>query len=125
MNALCAQLLDPHDLSLPQWAILSCLWRDGALTVSALSDLVGTGLPATSRILDRMEDRGLLVRQRHQADGRATLVTLTDKGRGLDHLSDFHERINEALFAGFSKDDRERAFDLLRRMQSNAEHAIT
>lgn len=124
MNALCQHLLDPHDLTLPQWVILSCLWRDGEMTVGALSDLVGSRLPATSRIVDRMEDRGLVLRRRHATDGRAMIVTLTKKGQALNYLSDFHEKINAALFADFSKEDQDRAFDLLSRLQANAETAL-
>lgn len=124
-NALCAQFLEPHGLSLPQWVILSCLWRDGPLTVSTLADLVGTGLPAASRIIDRMEDRGLVVRTKHEADGRAMVVIVAENGRALDHLADFYERINETLLAGFSEDERERVFDLLGRIQTNAETAMS
>ncbi|MEM8851808.1 MAG: MarR family transcriptional regulator [Pseudomonadota bacterium] len=123
-NALCQQILDPYDLSLPQWVILSCLWREGDLTVGALAELVGTGVPATSRIIDRMVDRGLVTRRRHEQDGRVIVVGVTEKGQGLSHLSDFHERINAALFKGFSSEEREAAFDVLRRMQANAEKAI-
>lgn len=123
MNALCARMLDPYGLSLPQWVILSCLWREGEMTVSALADLVGTGVPATSRIVDRMVDRGLVARRRHASDGRAMLVTATDAGRALDHLADFHDRINAALLVGFTADEKRLAFDLLARMQINAETA--
>ena len=124
MNALCQQLLNAHDLSLPQWVILSCLWRDGEITVSALADLVGNGLPATSRIVDRMAERGLVARQRHKTDGRAIVVTLTEKGNELRHLSDFYQRINTQLFEGFSPEERDLAFSLLSRMQANAEAAL-
>ncbi|MGB7337045.1 MAG: MarR family transcriptional regulator [Salaquimonas sp.] len=124
MNALCQQLLDPYDLSLPQWVILSCLWRDGELTVGALADLVGTGFPASSRIVDRMADRGLLVRRKDKLDGRVIVVTLTDKGRALDHLADFHDRINAKLFEGFSKSERDMAFSLLARLQDNTNTAL-
>ncbi len=124
LNALCQQLLDPHELSLPQWVILSCLWRDAEVTVSALADLTRNGLPATSRILDRMVDRGLVARRKHKTDGRAIVVTLTDKGDGLRHLSEFHERINAALFDGFSQEEQELAFSLLSRMLENAETAL-
>lgn len=124
MNALCQQLLDPYELSLPQWVILSCLWRESELTIGALSELVGTGLPATSRIVDRMEGRGLVYRRKHETDGRIMVVILARKGHELMHLSDFHERINAALFDGFSKEDRERSFELLLRMQRNAEQAF-
>ncbi|WP_439525139.1 MarR family winged helix-turn-helix transcriptional regulator [Marivita sp.] len=124
MNALCHHLLDPHDLSLPQWVILSCLWRDEEITVSALADLVGNGLPATSRIVDRMVDRGLVARQQHKTDGRAIVVILTEKGNELRHLSDFHQRINARLFEGFSPEEQDLAFSLLARMQANAENAL-
>lgn len=124
MNALCQQLLDPYELSLPQWVILSCLWRDGEITVSALADLVGSGLPATSRIVDRMEERGLVGRRKHKTDGRAIVVTLTDKGKNLRHLSGFHQQINALLFQGFSQKEQSLAFSLLTRMQENAKAAL-
>lgn len=124
MNALCQQMLDPYDLSLAQWVILSCLWRETELSIGAISEIVGTGLPATSRIIDRMADRGLLTRQRHKTDGRVMVATLTRKGRGLNHLADFHERINAVLFSGFSESEARLAFDLLWRMQMNAQDAV-
>lgn len=124
-NALCAKLLEPYGLSLPQWAILSCLWRNGSLTVSALADLVGTGLPATSRIIDRMVDRGLVSRRTHESDRRTIVVQVTELGNRMDHLSDFHERINDALLAGFSEEDRKKSYELLSRMQENAEKAAS
>ena len=124
MNALCQQILEPFELSLPQWVILSCLWREGELTISALSDLIGTGFPATSRIVDRMAERGLVTRRRHDTDRRKTVVTATEKGRELDHLSNFHERINTLLFRDFSASERNAAFSLLLRMQENAEAAL-
>lgn len=124
MNALCQLLLEPYDLSLPQWVILSCLWRDAEITVSELADLVGTGLPATSRIVDRMAERDLLTRQKHKADGRVIVVSLTEKGEDLRHLSELHVRINAMLFKGFSQEEKELAFSLLARMQMNAEVAL-
>lgn len=124
MNALCQDLLDPYDLSLPQWVILSCLWREGALSIGVLSAFVGTGLPATSRIVDRMVDRGLLNRQRHKTDGRVMLVAPTRKGLELNHLADLHERINEIVLAGFTPEESTLAYDLLQRMQMNAEDAL-
>jgi DNA-binding MarR family transcriptional regulator len=124
VNALCAQLLAPHGLTLPQWVILSCLWREDDLTVSHLSELVGTGLPATSRILDRMEDRDLIHRLAHTEDRRAIVVRISEKGRALNHLGTFHERINDLLFEGFSPEDRKTAFGLLEGMRRNAMKAL-
>ena len=124
MNALCQKVLDPYGISLPQWVILSCLWREGKLTVGALSERIGTRLPATSRIVDRMDERGLIVRRPDKSDGRVTMVDVTGKGRELDHLANFHETINTSLLAGFSEQESELIFDLLCRVEQNATEAL-
>ena len=124
MNALCLRVLQPYDLSLPQWVILSSLWRDGDQTVGALSKFVGTGFPATSRIIDRMANRGLITRRRDDDDGRITIVSATEKARELNHLASFHETINKALFIDFSAEERKQSFDLLCRMELNAKRAL-
>lgn len=124
MNSLCQQLLDSEDLSLPQWVVLSCLWRDEEMTISELAGLVGNGLPAMSRIIDRMVVKDLVVRQKDEDDDRVSIVALTKKGNDLRHLSNFHERINEILFEGFSSEERFLAFSLLSKMQINAEKSL-
>ena len=125
MNALCQQRLEPYGLSLPQWVILSCLWREREMTVGALSTLIGTGLPATSRIIDRMAERDLIDRRRDKSDGRVMLIKTTNKGQALEHLSDFHEDINSILLDGFNEQERETVFDLLFRLEQNASKALS
>lgn len=123
MNALCQTWLAPHGLSLPQWVVLSCLWREGEISIGLLAERVGTGLPATSRIVDRMEDRGLLVKRKDPEDRRSVLIAVTAAGQALDHLARFYDHINEALLAGFTPTERSLAFDLLARMEHNARAA--
>lgn len=92
--------------------------------MGALSELIGTGLPATSRLIDRMVDNGLLCRRQDPLDGRITNVDVTDKAQDLHHLANFHKSINNTLFKGFSADERKQAFDLLKRMEMNARDAL-
>lgn len=124
LNALCEKKLAAHDLTLPQWVVLSCLWRDGPLTVGTLATLAGTGLPATSRLIDRMADRGLVARRRATSDARVTVVEATQAGQALDHLAAFYQEINDTLCADFSEAERAQAFDLLTRMEANATAAL-
>lgn len=124
MNALCAKRLEPHDLTLPQWVVLSCIWRDGPLRITTISNMMRSGVPATSRIVARMQERGLLYRKPSGDDGRVSVVDVTKAGQALDHLSDFHEQINDALFDGFSASEKSLAFDMLERLRSNAETAL-
>ena len=58
----------------------------GALTLTA---------PNLSLLLDRLQNRGLLRRERNPADGRSQHIVLTDKGRRLARAS--------AAAAGFSQ----------------------
>lgn len=123
-TALCQQRLEPYGLSLPQWVILSCLWRKGELTVGALSELIGNRLPATSRLIDRMAERGLIERRKDNSDGRIMRIKASEKGQRLDHLADFYQEINTILLAGFDKQEREIVFDLLIRLEKNALRAL-
>lgn len=124
MNMLCQHLLEPYGISLPQWVVLSSLWRNNDLTVGALSELIGTGLPATSRIIERMVKLGLINKWQDESDGRVTIVSLTPKANELKHLNNFYQTINSALFADFTPEERKLSFELLRRMELNAKKAI-
>jgi DNA-binding MarR family transcriptional regulator len=55
----------------------------GSLTLRALGDVIGTDAPATTVIVNDLEERGLVVRETHPEDKRAKQVTLTAEGRKL------------------------------------------
>ena len=70
------------DLTLAQWRVLVVLGEteDGA-TISQVAGRIGVTLPATSRQLRRLEQRGLVDVRPDQRDRRATRVRLTAVGR--------------------------------------------
>jgi DNA-binding MarR family transcriptional regulator len=70
------------DLTLAQWRVLVVLGEteDGA-TISQVASRIGVTLPATSRQLRRLEQRGLVDVNPDQRDRRATRVRLTRVGR--------------------------------------------
>jgi len=122
---LCQALLAPHDLSLSQWVILSPLWRGATPTITDLAAFSGNNTPATSRIVDRMVERGLLTRTADPEDRRTVRVGLTDKGQALSHLATFFEQVNANLTQGFTQAETETLFDLLARVENNARRATT
>ena len=119
-NALANEMLAEYGLTLPQWVLMSALWRRDGLLVSELSTFSGNLLPATSRIVARMEDAGLVERRPDAQDRRAVRVYLTDKGKALSHLGEFYLQANARLLDGFSETEVETLFDLLSRIQANA-----
>ena len=119
-NSVCQALLDPHGITLAQWVILSALWREDQLTVADLASYSGNAAPATSRIVDRMAERGLVSRQNDPKDRRAVRVVLTQKGQALDHLAQMHEMVNTVMLDGISEEDASTLFALLERTEANA-----
>lgn len=70
-----------HDFTLMQWIILIYL-RDGmARTASDISREFRHDSGALTRVIDRLERRGLLQRRRSAADRRAVELSLTPLGR--------------------------------------------
>ncbi len=108
-----------HGLDVPSFDVLAALRRAGPpyqLTPTALmrTALVTSG--AITQRLDRLEERGLITRERSEADGRAVVVTLTEAGRvALDAALPDHLETERRLLAGLSESDREELATLLRR----------
>ena len=108
-----------HGLDVPSFDVLAALRRAGPpyqLTPTALmrTALVTSG--AITQRLDRLEEKGLITRERSQDDGRAVVVTLTDAGReALDAALPDHLETERRLLEGLPDDDRERLAGLLRR----------
>jgi DNA-binding MarR family transcriptional regulator len=119
-NALCNARLAAHGLTLQQWVVLSALWQRDGLAVSEIAEYTGNAGPATSRILDRMVERGLVGRQADPRDRRATRIVLAPKGAALRHLRGFHEEINALLQTGLGADEAETLSRLLAHVEANA-----
>lgn len=78
---------------------------DEAVRVTALLDAVPLSQPALSRLVSRLEARGLVSRADAERDRRATVVHLTDAGIALtDRATEIHARaVHETLTSKFSQ----------------------
>ena len=75
------QHMQPLELTGMQWEPVLMLWLKRADTVAGLARVSQMGFASMSRMLDRLEQKQLLVRQRSDSDRRVVNLTLTDKGR--------------------------------------------
>lgn len=71
-----------HDLSISKLGILGRLLRapDRTLRLTALADAMGLSVSRASRVVDRLEDEGLVERRQCDLDGRAVNVVLSHDG---------------------------------------------
>jgi DNA-binding MarR family transcriptional regulator len=68
-------------LTADQFVLLTALADGGGVTQKELARRASSDPNTTSEMLGRLQRRGLVVRQRHAADRRALLVSLTEAGR--------------------------------------------
>jgi DNA-binding MarR family transcriptional regulator len=109
----------PFDLTTQQAALLLHASRQTS-TASQLMTRLGTDTGGMTRLLDRLEGKGLLRRRRHPDDRRAVVIELTDAGHALvPRLPPVFGRMIKQLYAGFSADEIGQVTALLERMLHN------
>ena len=98
------------ELTFPQWRALLVLGEeaDGA-RIGEVAARVGVTLPATSRLLRRLERRGLTTLSVDELDRRATRARLSDHGRSVRETILAHRRaVLHEIAAGLPKADQRR-----------------
>lgn len=99
------RLFSPFGISVTQYNALRILRGAGpaGLCRNELRDRMVTRMPDVTRLLDRMEEAGLVVRTRHTDDRRLVAAQITYKGRRLlDQLREPLEREHERQMGSLS-----------------------
>ena len=109
-------LLEPMNLTHPQYLVMLALWGSEPLTVRELAQKLSLESATLSPLLKRLEAVGYLTRPRRPDDERALQVGLTPEGRKLreralaippaimarldmniDELRDLHRRLTDVI----------------------------
>lgn len=112
--------MQPLELTAMQWEPLLLLSRGRADTVAALARECEMDCGAMTRMLDRLEQKQLLQRQRSDSDRRLVHLALTDKGR--EAAAAIPPVIRDELsrhLQDFSEDEIELLVGMLNRMLRN------
>ncbi|MBD1872768.1 MarR family transcriptional regulator [Nodosilinea sp. FACHB-131] len=75
--------LEPHGLTPFHYLVLCCLWEEDGLSTSGIADKLKQLGATLTGVVDRMEDRKLVFRERDASDRRIIRIWLTDEGRAL------------------------------------------
>ncbi|WP_435860797.1 MarR family winged helix-turn-helix transcriptional regulator [Streptomyces spiralis] len=82
-SAVIRAVTDRRDMSFTTASTLARLEREGPARLTALAVAEGVAQPSMTQLVQRLERRGLVRRVDDPADGRVTLVAVTDAGREL------------------------------------------
>ena len=108
-NALFAALdkeMAPLDLTASQFVVVIGAMRKRAQTVTEFGRLAGIEPGPMSRLLDRMEAKGIIRKVRDGADGRQVNVELTEKGVALYPQVDAGmQKVYRQLLKGFDEQE--------------------
>ncbi len=114
------QHMQPLELTGMQWEPVLMLWLKRADTVAALARVSQMGFASMSRMLDRLEEKDLLRRERSASDRRVVNLHLTTKGKKIANriwpivVEGMHVHLN-----GFKKEELAQFNDFLSRMMAN------
>lgn len=107
-------------LNLAQAKALVRLEKNEGVSQARLAELAEVDPMTMVRILDRMEAEGVVERRPDPADRRARCLYLTAKAKPiLNEIWRLSEEIRAEVFAGVSKDERERFMGVLERLYAN------
>lgn len=106
----------------PQGRILFVLWQKDGVPMSELSRQTGLATTSLTSMVDRMEESGLVRRERTATDRRKVLIYLTDEARGLERdYNEVSDEMNAIFYEGFSETEAEQLDAYLNRVLANIE----
>jgi len=77
------QRLKVEDVTWPQWMVMNVLDQKLASTPATIASNIGVDRSAVTRLLDRLENKGLIAREHDRLDRRSINIDITERGQGL------------------------------------------
>ena len=87
LNKTYKPLLEPLELTYPQYLVMLVLWEGDGLTVKEIGERLFLDSGTLTPLLKRLEAAGRVRRVRDSTDERQVRITLTDAGRALRQLA--------------------------------------
>lgn len=112
--------LEPYGLTPFHWLVLCCLWEQDGLATSAVGEQLRQVGGTLTGVIDRMEERGLVRRERDAQDRRIWRIWLTEEGKQLEDVLPTHASdIREQALQGFSESEQQLLSDWVDRIITN------
>ncbi|WFE96014.1 MarR family transcriptional regulator [Micromonospora sp. WMMD987] len=120
LNRRVRQARPVGDLTVTQLSALTSLRLAGALTPRELADVERVQPPTMTKIVAKLEERGLVRRTPHPTDGRQVILAATEGGRAvLDQFERVRDEWLASRLAALPEDDRDtlrRAAEILQQL---------
>lgn len=107
-------IMRPHGRHMGQGRILKIL-NDGPISQKDLQETLNIQAGSISEIVTKLEERGLLTKTKSEDDGRAFILTITDKGK--ERLNEFAQR--KEFYSSISEEEKKQLKDILVKLNND------
>jgi DNA-binding MarR family transcriptional regulator len=117
-----AKALDAKQVSVAEWVVLSEIHQHPEIRPAELADKIGLTRGATSKVLDKLEQKKWIRRKTFEADSRGQLLFLTQQGsRVLPELKEIADRNDQRFFDCLDARETTTLKQLLRKLTTSNE----
>ena len=114
-----------YGITPPQFEVLISLWTEDGLVLSELSKRLSRDGPTITGIIDRMEKKELVRRERSTTDRRVIMVFSTPKATKMkEALTKLQKTAGKDIIENFSDEDIKTLEQLLSKLLKNIENKI-
>ena len=111
------QSIQRFGLNPTEFAVLELLYHKGTQPLQQIGGKILLASGSITYVVDKLEGKGLLARKACEKDRRVTYAELTDKGNELlNEIFPQHEHRIDELVAGLTKEEKEKAIQLLKKL---------
>jgi len=100
--------LAEHDIEIGpgQGRIIFALWKKDRIPISELAAITSLGKSTLTDLLDRLDEVGLVRREKHPTDRRSLLIQLTEKAKNMrTKYETVSQEMTNLFYQGFSSEE--------------------
>ncbi|WP_100333806.1 MarR family winged helix-turn-helix transcriptional regulator [Bacillus alkalisoli] len=111
------QSIQRFGLNPTEFAVLELLYHKGTQPLQQIGGKILLASGSITYVVDKLEGKGLLARKACEKDRRVTYAELTESGKELlNEIFPQHEQRIDELVAGLTKEEKQTAIDLLKKL---------
>lgn len=127
MTSFVNEKLNEHNIVdlVPSYvSILLCVYvNDGKIKMNEISKQVNKDKSTITVLVNRLVDRGYVVKEKCNLDRRVSYITLTKKALKLEEFfNEISEELNEVAFTDFTDEEKANFISLINRIDQNFEN---
>lgn len=114
-----------HGLNPTEFMVLELLYHKGPTPLQQIGDKILLASGSMTYVVDRLVQKGYLVRKPCDKDRRVIYAALTEKGKELfDQIFPLHEEVIYHALSGLNEEEKDQAITLLKKLGLEAEKRL-